>query len=275
VQCFNELLVQYPIPGKDPERPGQIVPDNRVVIHAAPIVADGSYMTPLQPVDPFLVLEYVSRSSKRKYYEISKENYERELKVPYYLIFYPEKGELSLFHLREDSYHPLHPDRAGRRAIPELELEVALLDGWVRYWFRGSLLPLPGDLLIELSKPRDRLAATESKLVKSGTELTAAKSELTHTRSEQERVARASLEAELARMKAELARLRRWNSYFIRALRTLPIPIKQSSAVPTKSANVRQAPGSSESVGSALTRSGGGVASRLRGMVSPVTSVVR
>ena len=60
VQCFNELLVQYPIPGNDPEKPGQVVPDNMVVIHSKPVVAEGSYMTLLQPVGPFLVLEYVS-----------------------------------------------------------------------------------------------------------------------------------------------------------------------------------------------------------------------
>src|SRR5437660_7929861 len=51
VQVFNELLVQYPVRGR--KRPGQIVPDNMVVLHEEPIKADGSYDTPIQPVGPF------------------------------------------------------------------------------------------------------------------------------------------------------------------------------------------------------------------------------
>src|SRR5207253_10253854 len=41
VQVFNELLVQYPLPRR--KRPGQVVPDNMVVIHDQPIKAVGSY----------------------------------------------------------------------------------------------------------------------------------------------------------------------------------------------------------------------------------------
>jgi Uma2 family endonuclease len=194
VQCFNELLVQYPVPGKDPDRPGQIVPDNMVVIHPKPIVAEGSYMTPLQPVGPFLVLEYVSKNSTRKDYEVSYAKYEQELKVPYYLAFYPDADELTLFRLKEGKYLAVPPDGAGRRAIPELELEVALLDGWVRYWFRGELLPLPGDLLQQLNATREELTATR-------TELTRAKGEL-----DAARLARLALEVEVARLREEAAK---------------------------------------------------------------------
>jgi hypothetical protein len=56
VQVFNELIVQYPKPGQ--KKPGQVVPDNMVVIHSEPIVANGSYDVPLQPAEPFWVLEY-------------------------------------------------------------------------------------------------------------------------------------------------------------------------------------------------------------------------
>lgn len=182
VQCFNELLVQYPIPGKDPDRPGQIVPDNMVVIHPKPIVAEGSYMTPLQPVGPFLVLEYVSKSSTRKDYEVSYAKYEQELKVAYYLAFYPDADELTLFKLKDGKYTAVPPGPSGRQPIPELELEVALLDGWVRYWFRGELLPLPGDLLQQLNAAREALAAARSEL-------------------DAERQARRALEEEVARLR--------------------------------------------------------------------------
>jgi|SRR5579883_869511 len=180
VQCFNELCVIYPIPGKDPDSPGQVVPDNMVVIHSKAIVAEGSYMTPLQPVGPFLVLEYVSKSSVRKDEETSYSKYEKELKVPYYLLFYPDADELTLFKLKDGKYSTVLPNALGRYAIPELELEVALLGKWMRYWFRGELLPLPGDLLKERDDALKRLEA--------------------------ERQARQAAEIELARLREELAK---------------------------------------------------------------------
>src|SRR5712691_9431185 len=77
VQIFNELLVQYPLPRR--KRPGQVVPDNMVVVHSEPIEAEGSYDVPLQPAHPFWMLEYVSRSNKRKDYDDNMRKYEHEL----------------------------------------------------------------------------------------------------------------------------------------------------------------------------------------------------
>jgi Uma2 family endonuclease len=151
-QVFNELLVQYPRPRQ--KRPGQVVPDNMVVICDQKIDADGSYDTPIQPVGPFWVLEYVSKSNKRKDYDDNMKKYERELKVPYYLVFYPDNQELTLFHMKGKTYRAQPPNDQGRYAIPELEIEVALLDGWVRFWHQGKLLPLPGDLQRDLDEVR-------------------------------------------------------------------------------------------------------------------------
>jgi Uma2 family endonuclease len=72
---FNELLVQYRREGQ--KRPGQVVPDNMVVLHAGPIRADGSYDMPIQPAGPFWVLEYVSKSSRRKDYDDNFDKYEK------------------------------------------------------------------------------------------------------------------------------------------------------------------------------------------------------
>ncbi|QJW94023.1 hypothetical protein [Frigoriglobus tundricola] len=113
------------------------------------------------------------------------------------MLFDPDADELSLFRLGEKGYSADLPNAAGRRPIPELELEIALLDGWVRYWFRGELLPLLGDLLRQLNATRDELAAAATALTAAKTELTAARSEL-----DAERQARAALEAELARLRA-------------------------------------------------------------------------
>jgi hypothetical protein len=101
-------------------------------------------------VGPFLMLEYVSRNTKRKDYDDNMQKYEHELKVPYYLLFQPDVLEWSLYRHTGKKYVSVKPDDNGRCAIPELELEVGLLDGWIRFWFRGELLPLPADLLRQL-----------------------------------------------------------------------------------------------------------------------------
>ncbi len=125
MQLFNELLIQYPIANR--EKPGQVVPDNMIVICAEPIKADGSFDIPVQKVKPFCVMEYVSKTSKRKDYDENMQKYERELKVPYYLLFYPDNQELSLYHHNKRRYVSVKPNQAGRLTINDgLDLEVAL-----------------------------------------------------------------------------------------------------------------------------------------------------
>jgi Uma2 family endonuclease len=178
---FNELLVQYPLPRR--KRPGQVVPDNMVVLYDGKLEVEGSYDVPLQPVGPYWVLEYVSKSSKRKDYEENQEHYEKQLKVPYFLVFYPEVQELSLFRHTGERYVSVTPNEHGRLALPELELEMALLDGWVRFWCQGELLPLPADLQRDLDEARRHL--------------------------DEARQARLAAEQELARLRAEVEELKK------------------------------------------------------------------
>jgi Uma2 family endonuclease len=144
VHVYNEMLVQYRAEKGPPIR--QVVPDNMVVLYDGELTVEGSFNLPLQPERPFWVLEYVSRHNIRKDYEDNFGKYEKELKVPYYLLFYPDDQELSLYHLRRARYVSIKPNAHGRLAIPQIDVEVALHDGWVRYWFRGALLPLPAEL---------------------------------------------------------------------------------------------------------------------------------
>jgi Uma2 family endonuclease len=155
VQVFNELLVQYPV-GR-PALIEQVVPDNLVVIHPEPIRATGSYDVPFEPARPFWVLEYVSRHSQRKDYKESFQKYERHLKVPYALFFYPERQDLKLYRHRGGKYSLVKRNAAGRYPIRKLTLEVALLEGWVRFWYKGDLLPLPAELQRELVETRQQL----------------------------------------------------------------------------------------------------------------------
>jgi Uma2 family endonuclease len=187
---FSELLIQYPRPGK--KKLGQVVPDNMIVVHDGPVEAVGSFDLPRQPAGPFVVLDYVSKGSGRKDYEDSFDKYEQELKVPYYLLFYPDNQELTLYRHNGTRYVSVKPNERGRVAVPELELEIALLDGWARYWFRGELLPLPADLQRELNETRRRLAE-ESR-----------RADEASRRADEERRARLAAEEELARLRGQL-----------------------------------------------------------------------
>lgn len=202
VQIFNELLVQYPRRGSGNK--GQVVPDNMIVIHPEPIRVSGSYDTPFQPVGPFWVLEYVSKYNKRKDYEDNMQKYERELKVPYYLLFYPDNRELTLFRLRSRGYRSVPPNEEGRYAIPDLEIETALLDDWVRFWYKGELLPLPGDLQRDLDETRRQLRRLTRRV-----EQETQRAEEQARRADEEQRIRLAAEAELQRLRAELEQMRR------------------------------------------------------------------
>jgi Uma2 family endonuclease len=166
---FNELLVQYPVPNR--KRLGQVVPDNMVVIHAGPIDAVSNYAVPLQPVGPFWVLEYVSKSNRRKDYKDNMQKYEHDLKVPYYLLFDPDKQKMTLYRHDDEHFVKVTPDENGRCAIDELDMEVGLLDGWVRFWHQGELLPLPADLLRSLNETRRALEESQRQLAEAEREL--------------------------------------------------------------------------------------------------------
>jgi Uma2 family endonuclease len=199
VHVLNELLLQYPLP--DQRKPGQVVPDNMVVLSEAPIRAGTSYNVPLEPVGPFWVLEYVSKNNKRKDYDDNFDKYEQQLKVPYYLIYYPDDQELTLYHHSGRKYSSVKPNARGRYTIRELELEVGLLDGWVRYWYQGELLPLPADLQRALDAANHR-AAEEKK-----------RADQLQQRLKEEQEARQAAEREVAQLRAllEQERTRRGN----------------------------------------------------------------
>jgi len=151
-QVFNELLVQYFHEG----RLRQVVPDNMVRLSKVPTVTKTSFITEHEQVQPFLVIEYVSPNSEGKDYVDSFHKYEQELKVPYCLMFYPSKQDLRLHRHTGVGYQRVTPNAHGRLTISELDLEVALVDAWARYWHRGELLPLPAELLQQLDQERQR-----------------------------------------------------------------------------------------------------------------------
>ena len=161
-QVFSELLILYPLTDADLKKPTRVCPDNMVVVYDEPIIAKGSFNVPLQPAGPTLILEYVSTENPRKDYVDNRRRYANDLQVPYYLLFEPEAQKLTVFRLSGKRYVAVKPNPAGRLEIAPLKLEVAILDGWVRFWFGGELLPLPGEWL----KERDAVRAENEELKK-------------------------------------------------------------------------------------------------------------
>jgi hypothetical protein len=187
-----------------------VVPDNMVVLYEKKIKARGSFNVPLQPVGPFWVLEYVSPSNKRKDYDDSFHKYERELKVPYYLLFYPDDQELTLYRHNGKKYVSVKPNERDRRELPQLDLEIGLLDEWVRFWYQDELLPLPADLLHALEDAqkvahREKLRADKEE-VRANKEKQRAEQE--KQRAEQEKQARLATERELEALRAQLKQMR-------------------------------------------------------------------
>ena len=96
-----------------------------IIVSDKPSKAQGSFNVPLEPAGPFWVFEYVSKRSRRKDYDDSFNKYERELKVPYYLVFYPDNQELTLYRHNRRRYVTVLPNDAGRYAVAELGLTHA------------------------------------------------------------------------------------------------------------------------------------------------------
>lgn len=196
VQMFNELLVQYPNENDEIQR---IVPDNMVIVHPEPLGELLSFNWPAQAARPFWVFEYVSKGNRRKDYEESFDVYQA-LHIPYYLIYYPDTEDLSLFRLNSrKSYSSVKTAWNGRYPIPPLDMEVEILNGWVRYWYQGNLLPLPGDLLHQVDALEQQLQAERQ-----ATERERQRAERERQRAEQESERANRAEEELAQLRALL-----------------------------------------------------------------------
>ncbi len=142
VQYYNELLVQYHYHGQL----RRVVPDNMVVLGPPTDPELTNYAVELEAARPFFVLEYTSPRNPRKDYVDSFQKYERELNVPYYLLFEPDRQALNVYRHDGQRYVRMEPDARGRVAIDELDLEIGLKDRWVRFWHEGELLPIPSEM---------------------------------------------------------------------------------------------------------------------------------
>jgi hypothetical protein len=205
------LLVLYQLPDNDEIQ--RVVPGNMVVLAEQRPVVDRSWNIPLQPVRPFLMFEYVSPSHLRKDYEDNLIRYEQHLQTPYYLLFQPEAQQLILYHLVGSRYVSVKPNSQGRYPIPELEMEIGIVDGWVRYWFRGELLELPNVMRRELRESREATqraqeqannATRRAEQFEAQAEKAREEAEVARREADQERAARLALLQELETLRRQL-----------------------------------------------------------------------
>ena len=209
VHLYNEMLIQYPL--DEPPYFGRVCPDNMVVIYDGPLEADMSYVVEHLPVPPVLVIEYASKKSADKDYEVNYLKYERELVVLYYLLYDLNDEDFTLFklHPRTMEYVPVKADRRGRCAIPELELELVLHDSWLRYLFRGEFMEMTGDLYqmyktmtaknAEITAMNAEITAKNAEISAKNVEISAKNAEITAKKAE--------VEAENERLRAIIASL--------------------------------------------------------------------
>ena len=143
---FNELLVQF----RRGDGLRQVCPDNMLALGKATLSSQTSFNVDLEPARILCVIEYVSPSNKRKDYVENFQIYQDELRAPYYLVFDPESDDLKLFRHDGTKYRLVAPNARGRLELSELDLEIGLQGGWVRYWHQGDLMPLPTELSEQL-----------------------------------------------------------------------------------------------------------------------------
>lgn len=201
VQTYGELLVQFPTE----DGPGLVVPDNFVMLDPSPMRTLSSFIA-TETERPFWVIEYVSPASEHKDYEVSFEKYEQQLKTPYYLSFDPLKQDLRLLQHNGVKYEPVEPNAEGRMAIRELDLEIGLLDGWVRYWHRGKLLEIPKEMTRRIADQERALIQKERALDRQKKMIGELTEEKELLKDENEQLSQ-GLQQQLTRMRARVARL--------------------------------------------------------------------
>jgi hypothetical protein len=153
IHCFNRISVWCPKGNSGNRR--FVTPDHTIVIHSGPVPLDTDPVYLSAAVQPILAVNYVSADCPRPA-DFERQRREAEAGITYSLVFDADRRSVTGYHLtRPRRYVPLKCDEWNRLAVPELDLEVLVRDGWMRYWFRGELMPLATELAERLAQRED------------------------------------------------------------------------------------------------------------------------
>lgn len=124
-----------------------VSPDTYVVKGVAQAQRDTYMLWEHEGRAPCFVLEITSKSTRQQDLGEKMSRYRDDLEVPEYFLFDP-RGEwipelLRGFRLEQGVYQPIAPNEDGRLPSQELGLELATLEGHVRYYLPDSGEPLP------------------------------------------------------------------------------------------------------------------------------------
>lgn len=144
---------------------------------------------------PDLIVELLSRSTKKKDRKEKKDLYARVFRTSEYFLCDPDTGTLEGFRLVDHSYRPIPPDENGRLWSGQLGIFLGVWPGdyegveerWVRL-FRpdGTLVPTKDEAAEQKAMAEERRAEAERQ------------------RAEAERLRAEAAEAELARLRSAL-----------------------------------------------------------------------
>ena len=157
---FDELLVQY----FAEKKLRRVVPDGMVVVGDIEPKMRLSYSLKLEGVKPLMSMEYVSDSSEGKDYGESYDKYELELQLLYCVIYDPRNFDLQIYRHDGRQYVQMKPDSNDRYHVPELDVEIGVIEGWMRFWHRGKLVDLPEELDQQLQQQEQRIQEQQERL---------------------------------------------------------------------------------------------------------------
>lgn len=193
-----------------PEAP-RFAPDFFVVLDAEPgqrtswvVVHEG------RGLDFVLEIHYAGDRQKDMIENV--ERYAR-LGIPEYFVFDVRRGTLRGWRLGDEpgAYVPLMPQR-GRWLAPNLGVELGLVNGQLRFWVEGNLLPLREEIEDALAKALDTAIVRAEEEIAAARAATAAEAERAAVEAERaaaEKTRADALEKELVALRAELAKSRR------------------------------------------------------------------
>lgn len=143
-----------------------------------------SYTPHKQGQIPAVVMEFLSDtdgseySNKHTYPPGKWFFYEQVLKVPNYIIFEPNSGELEVHQLDNNGHYKLSSHHENQRYwLAEMELFIGVWEGkrenrqgyWLRWWDQDNNLLLWGSELVQqerIAKEQERLAKEQERLAK-------------------------------------------------------------------------------------------------------------